>query len=204
MSRSRRIPRSVKCESWGNMVSSVPGGFTHAAHQLCLSQQADQFSGFAGNLGPPPAHAHKQESPVVEELRWLTLKSVTDELKQPSKNEERESYPPEAVTDEAGSKQGERNQDGWNAVRVTNAVNRMLMASFVLRDPLLIGLSTQHAADDDTRGDNRLTWHTGIGKQLFRQLGLLQFRDGIRYGYFPFLSCPTCLSLPGRQWKKPP
>src|SRR6202008_1970287 len=69
-----------------------------------------RVSGFAVDLGPPPAHADEQESPVMEELRRLSFKSMTDELQQPSEHEQRERPPPQAVTDESGCEHGHRDQ----------------------------------------------------------------------------------------------
>jgi len=46
------------------------------------------------DLGPPPAHADEQETPVGEEFRWLTFESVADELENPSGEKQRERpYP---------------------------------------------------------------------------------------------------------------
>jgi hypothetical protein len=45
-------------------------------------------SGFALDLGPPPAEADEEESPVAEELRGLAFEGVADELEKPSKDEQ--------------------------------------------------------------------------------------------------------------------
>ena len=58
--------------------------------------------GFAVNLGPPPAHANKQESPVVEEFRRLAFEGVSDELQDPSKDKKDEGEPPQPMAKESG------------------------------------------------------------------------------------------------------
>ena len=98
-------------------------------------------SGFAVDLGPPPAYADEKKSPVVEKLRRLSFKSVTDELQQPSDNEQRERPPPKAVPDESGGEQSQRDQNSGDAVGMTNAIDRVLVASLVLCDPLFAALS---------------------------------------------------------------
>jgi len=54
------------------------------------------------------------------------------------------------VVEDADNKKWGREQDGRNAQRVTHAVHRMLMTGTVLRDPLLVAASAQHAEDDIT------------------------------------------------------
>ena len=54
------------------------------------------------------------------------------------------------MEEDAGYKKRDREQDGRDAQRVTEAVHRMLMTGAVLRDPLLVGASAQHAKDDIT------------------------------------------------------
>jgi hypothetical protein len=111
----------------------------------------------------------------VEKLGRLAFEGMADELKEPSQHKQCECHPPEAVTNKASGEYRHRDQDGRNAVGMTNAIDRMLMAAFVLCDPPVAGLSAQHTADDHTRGCNRFTREAGIRKQLFRQSGLLQF-----------------------------
>ena len=107
-------------------------------------------SGFAVDLGPPPADADEQETPVVEEFRRLALEGMADELENPSDEEQRQRVRPQAVVEDADNKKWDREQDGRNAQRVTHAVHRMLMTGAVLRDPLLVGASAHHAEDDIT------------------------------------------------------
>ena len=55
------------------------------------------------------------------------------------------------MEEDAGDKNWDREQDGRDAQRVTQTVHRMAMTGAVLRDPLLVGASAQHARDDNTR-----------------------------------------------------
>jgi len=64
-------------------------------------------SGAAVNLGPPPAHSDKKESPIVEKLRRLSLKGVAHELEHPARDEKRQGVPPQAVEEKASYKQSE-------------------------------------------------------------------------------------------------
>jgi hypothetical protein len=102
-------------------------------------------SGFALNLGPPPADADKQEAPVVEEFRGLTFKGVADELEKPSQEKKSERVRPEAMEEDACQKNCDREQDGRDAEGVAEPVHAVLMARAILRDPLLVGAVAQHA-----------------------------------------------------------
>ena len=86
----------------------------------------------------------------MEEFRWLALKSMADELENPSDKKQSQRIPPQPVEEDAGNKNRDREQDGRDAQRVTHPVHRMLMTGSVLRDPLLVGASAQHAEDDIT------------------------------------------------------
>jgi hypothetical protein len=87
----------------------------------------------------------------VEEFRRLAFESVPDELENPSEEEQSQRVQPHAVEEDADYKKRDREQDGWDAQRVTYAVHRMLMTGTVLRDPLLVGASAQHAEDVITK-----------------------------------------------------
>ena len=108
-------------------------------------------SGFAVDFSPPPADADEQKTPVMEKFRRLALEGVADELENPSNEEQSERIQPQAVKEDAGDKKRDREQDGRDAQRVTDAVHRMLMTGAVLRDPLLVAASAQHAEDDSTK-----------------------------------------------------
>ena len=60
----------------------------------------------AADLGPPPAHTDEKKTPVVEELWGFAFEGVTDKLQEPSKTEECDRYPPQAVADESRDKHG--------------------------------------------------------------------------------------------------
>lgn len=60
--------------------------------------------GAALDLGPPPADADEEESPVFEEFRRLAFEGMADELEDPSQDEEGEGIGPEAVDEDAGHK----------------------------------------------------------------------------------------------------
>ena len=86
----------------------------------------------------------------MEEFRRLALEGVTDELESPSDEEQSQRIHPQPVEEDAGYKKWDREQDGRNAQRVTQAVHRVQMTGSVLRDPLLVSASAQHAQDDIT------------------------------------------------------
>jgi hypothetical protein len=115
-----------------------------------MGRSGGQGSGFAVDLCPPPAHADEQETPVVKELRRLSFEGVSDELKNPSDEEQAERIRPKTVEEETGDKKRRREQDGRDAQSVTHPVHRMLMTGRILRDPLLVGASAQHAQDNIT------------------------------------------------------
>ena len=87
----------------------------------------------------------------MEEFRRFALEGVADELENPSHEEQSQRVRPQAVVEDADYKKWDREQDGRNAQRVTDAVHRVLMTGTVLRDPLLVAASAQHADDDITR-----------------------------------------------------
>ena len=97
------------------------------------------------DLRPPPAHTHKQKSPVAEEFRALAFESMADELEHPSDQEQNKRVEPQPMEKDAGHKNREREQNGRDAQRVAQPVHRMPMAGAILRDPLLVGASAQHA-----------------------------------------------------------
>jgi len=68
-------------------------------------------SRLAMNLGPPPAHADKQETPILKELRLFALKRVADKLKHPSHNKQPKCIKPQAVNEDTSEEQGERNEN---------------------------------------------------------------------------------------------
>lgn len=86
----------------------------------------------------------------MKELWSLALESVADELKNPSDQKEGERINPQPVNEDAGDKNRQRKQNGRNAERMAKAVRGMPMTGSVLRDPLFVSASAQHARDDIT------------------------------------------------------
>jgi len=91
------------------------------------------------NLGPPPADADEEESPVAEKLRRLAFEGVADKLKNPSQDKERERIRPQTMHKDAADKNRDGEQDGRNPQRVAGPVHGVLVAGGILRDPLLVG-----------------------------------------------------------------
>jgi len=54
------------------------------------------------------------------------------------------------MDEDAGNKDWNRQQNGRYAQRVAGAIHRMPMTGTVLRDPLFVGASAQHAEDNIT------------------------------------------------------
>ena len=96
------------------------------------------------NLGPPPTHADKQETPVVKELRLFVFEGVADELQCPSRQEKDKSIKPQPVNENAEKEQAERNQNGRYPQGMAYPVHRMLMAAGILRNPLFVSAVAQH------------------------------------------------------------
>jgi hypothetical protein len=118
------------------------------------------------NLRPPPAHTHKQKSPVVEELRRLALKGVADELENPSNNKQAKPINPQFMNEYAGDKYSNPQQDGRYPQRMARPIHRMLMARRVLRNPLFVAAIAKHQKDD-TR-----PWTGGVSICAHRRMGL--------------------------------
>jgi hypothetical protein len=80
----------------------------------------------------------------VKEFRWFALEGVADELENPSNYEQPESVQPEGMEEDAGDENWRRKNDEGNAERVAQAVDGMLVAARVLRDPLFAGAVAKH------------------------------------------------------------
>jgi hypothetical protein len=124
-------------------------------------------SGFAVDLGPPPADADEQEAPVVEEFGRLAFEGVANELEGPSHQKQSQRVKPQPMKEDAGHKKRHREQNGGYPQRVAHAVHRMLVTGAVLRDPLLVAASAKHAEDDI-----RFTFISGTA--LRRPVGLAE------------------------------
>ena len=86
----------------------------------------------------------------MKKFRRLAFEGVANKLEDPSQEKQRQRVHPQAVIEDAGDKQGNRQQDGRYTQSVTRAIYRMLMTGAILRDPLLIGASAKHAEDNIT------------------------------------------------------
>jgi hypothetical protein len=102
------------------------------------------------NLGPPPANADEEESPIFEELRGFALEGVADELKNPSQDEQQQCENPQTVEEDAGEEDYERRKNQGDAERVTGAVYRVLMTGGVPCNPLLRCASAKHGGHNTT------------------------------------------------------
>jgi len=100
----------------------------------------------------PPAHAHEQETPVVKELRRFPLDRMTDELEGPSDDEQRDRQRPPPMPDHGRDEERQRHHDQRNPQRVTETVDRVLMAVRVLRNPLVPGFAAEHVRSPCTAG----------------------------------------------------
>jgi len=101
--------------------------------------------GSSAHLGPPPAHAYQQKAPVLKKLRWLVLKSVSDELQKPAKNKQASGNHPERMIEDGNHAKHQRDHNQRNAKAMAEPVDGMRMAARVLRDPLFAGASAWHA-----------------------------------------------------------
>ena len=74
----------------------------------------------------------------MEELGRFVFESVAHELEDPSQEEECESVRPEAMKEEdTGQKQSDGKQNERDAKSMAGAVDGMLVAGRILRNPLL-------------------------------------------------------------------
>jgi hypothetical protein len=80
----------------------------------------------------------------VKKLRRLSLERVPDELQGPSRQEQGQRDPPQSRHEEPAHKDDEGNQNGGNAEGMAEAVDRMLVAGGVLRDPFPAGAIPEH------------------------------------------------------------
>src|ERR1700674_3825143 len=119
-----------------------------------VAGRSRRFSRLAVNLGPPPAHADKQETPVVKELRLFALERVAYELERPSHKEKQKRIKPQPANEDASEEQGERKENCRYPQGMAYAVYWVLMAAGILRDPLFVGAAAKHG-DLMIHGSNR-------------------------------------------------
>ena len=86
----------------------------------------------------------------MKKFRRLALEDVPNELENPSEQEQAQRIKPQTVEEETSNKNGDRKQNGRNTQSVARPVQRVLMTCRILRDPLLVAASAQHAEDDIT------------------------------------------------------
>jgi hypothetical protein len=67
------------------------------------------------------------------------LESVADELENPSNCKQNGGADPHSMQENAEEEEGERKNDEWDAQGVADAIDRVLMAGGILRDPLFGG-----------------------------------------------------------------
>src|SRR3974390_3715607 len=82
--------------------------------------------GLAVYWGPPPADADEEEPPVAEELRWLPFKGVANELENPSDDEQGGGVVPEAMDEDAGDRDRQREQNERDAEGMAEAGDRVV------------------------------------------------------------------------------
>ena len=75
----------------------------------------------------------------MKEFGWLAFKGVADELEDPSDHEQSQRVGPQAMEEDAGEKNGDRDHNRRNAEGVADAIDGVLVAAGVLRDPLFAG-----------------------------------------------------------------
>ena len=78
----------------------------------------------------------------MKKFWFFALEGVADELQHPSQDEEDCGVAPEPMEENAGQEDDERKQNGGNSERMACPVDGILVASGILRDPLLAGPST--------------------------------------------------------------
>lgn len=104
-------------------------------------------SGFAVHLGPPPAKADEQKSPVAEKFWRFALERVTDKLENPSQHEQSHRIQPETMNEKTGEKNCQRDNNRWDSEGVAQAIDGMLVAACVLRNPLFASAMAWHFRD---------------------------------------------------------
>src|SRR5262245_22315941 len=102
------------------------------------------YLGLAAHLGKPPAESYEEETPVVKELGRLAFDGVADELKNPPDDEKSYGQEPEAGHEQRDDEERDRQYDERDPQRVAQAIDGMLMALRVLRDPVIPGPSAKH------------------------------------------------------------
>jgi hypothetical protein len=77
----------------------------------------------------------------MKKFGFLALEGVADELQHPSQDEENCAVKPEPAKEDCSKKKHKRKHNRGNSQSVASPVDWVLVASSVLRDPLLAGPS---------------------------------------------------------------
>lgn len=72
----------------------------------------------------------------MKEFRRFAFKGMANELQDPADHEQSQGVEPQTMDEETSDEDRDRNKNGGNAESVAEAVDGMLVAGRVLRDPL--------------------------------------------------------------------
>ena len=78
----------------------------------------------------------------MEKFRRLAFKGVTNKLENPSGDKKDGGVEPEVAKEKASEEKCQRNKDRGDTQSVAGAIDWMLMARRILRNPLLVGTVT--------------------------------------------------------------
>jgi hypothetical protein len=83
----------------------------------------------------------------MEKLGCLVFKSMAHELEYPSQKKKSESDRPKSMEEDTGQEDDYGEQNERYAQRMAGAVDGILVAGRILRNPLLVAASAQHGRD---------------------------------------------------------
>ena len=84
----------------------------------------------------------------MKEFRRLAFKGMTNELEDPADYEQSQRVEPQTMDEETRDEDRDRNKNSGNTESVAEAVDGMLVAGRVLRDPLFASAVAQHGWND--------------------------------------------------------
>jgi len=99
----------------------------------------------SAHFGPPPAHSYQQIAPVVKKFRLFPLKRMPNELENPTQDKQAKSIGPKRMKEDCRDAQHSGKHNHRDAKAVAEAIDGMRVAACVLRNPLFVGASTEHA-----------------------------------------------------------
>jgi len=79
----------------------------------------------------------------VEEFRRLSFECMSNELKDPTNDEQQQRHPPKSGDEKRSGKQKYGQKDQGNADGMAQAICSVLMAARVLSDPIVPGASEE-------------------------------------------------------------